>query len=491
MTFLFGLNETDVEGFLPTHDTRGRSLLTECHSTAIPRKGSRRIDKESIDASKNIEFVDFWGTKICRDDSRDLPADQNLDRHGGELPPGSYLVHGIPEYDPKRTCRVTLALDWNQKGSKFESRPLESSQVVKQIQECVAVGFQTFQLAPECNDVGMIGRVLRETPAFVEMHWVVTLDIPNQISTSTVREAVFDLLSRTQSDSLDTLLVPYRCHLQSQYYLEILDVLQDMRRDGFIRSIGVENWPADLIQAAKACSLSIDIRQRSGNLLLMNPEDMISPSDVTEWWTDPLANNCLSTAFVGRSEPPTHASGWKGIQTWFDLKYSNKKKSYESRKHAADKMLWRVFQEEVHAVLQELSRKYEVSVPTIVLRWELQEKVTARRHLSPSSVIYPLLLVEEPENHLAGKLRELRDVFRFELSHEDLVLLNAIVASPEPKAASLRIDEVDVPLGDIPLDFLREFEAINSLRNDELKSDDDTVSDEYPAINFNNPALWL
>jgi aryl-alcohol dehydrogenase-like predicted oxidoreductase len=494
---LLELNDSMVGAFLSCQNRGHRALYSKYHSTAISHQGSSRIEKNPISSSKQIEFVDFWGTSIKSDDngqeSHELPADRNLDRHDGELPPGSYLTHGSQEYNAKKACRIILALDWKQKNSKFETRPLDSGLVVKLIQECIAAGFQTFQLAPECHDVDIIGRVLRETPTYVDMHWVVKLDIPRQISVATIRGAVFDLLYRMQSESLDTLLVPYQCDLQSPYYLDILDVLQDMQRDGFIRSIGVENWPAELVQEAKTCDLSIDICQSSVNLLRLNQQDAISQLEITEWWTNPLAGNFLSDTFVGRSEPPSRARGWKDVKAWFDLKKKSEKSLADKYgKAESNKELWGVFQEKVHETLQQLSWKYEMSIATIILRWSLQEKTASKRSLNPSSVVYPLFLVEEPENHLARQLRDLRDVFRFELNDEDLGVLNGIAARPKPKPTSLRIDEVDVPVADIPLEFLKEFEAINAGRNEYAASTyDEADGSEYLSIIFNNPTLWL
>lgn len=409
------------------------------------------------------------------------------------------------EYEAKRACRIILALDWKQKkklvnGKFYRQQSMERNQVIRQIQDCIAAGFQTFQLVVDGNkddDVEMIRHVLKETPNFVEMHWIVRLDIPRQISVSTIRETVFDMLSTIQSDSLDTILIPYRSDFhQSEYLLEILDVLHDMQRDGYIRSIGVENWPAELIAKAMACGLTIDVCQRNANLLLPGLQhDTTSPFEISEWWTNPLAGHVLSSIFVARSEPPTHSDGWKDVLAWFDIK-KNSEKSWAPKYKSggiSNAKLWKLFQEEVYEILEGLSWKYEVSISTIVLRWTLQEKMEAaeQKSMSPSSVVYPLYLMEEPENHLETQIRGLRDVFRFELQDEDMETLNRITARPKPKVTSLRIDEVDVPMADIPLEFLREFEAINAAAGMQDDEGMTTNSDEYLRIHFNNPALWL
>ena len=133
-----------------------------------------------------------------------------------------------------------------------------------------------------------------------------------------------------------------------------------------------------------------------------------------------------------------------------------------------------------------------MTIATIILRWSLQEKIKSNRNVSPSSVVYPIFFMEEPEDLLAKQLRDLRDVVRFQLYDEDLEALNAIAARPKPKATSLRIDEVDVRVADIPLEFLKEFEAMNAGRRYYDASQEDVADgDEGVHTNFDHPTLWL
>lgn len=516
---------------------------TRCFSTAAPRESS--LPSNPVGAKKagpsspqphpsRIEFVDFWGTKLRGDDddeddpfSLPVPVDPSLDRHGGPLPPGAYQLHGKPEFDPKPNCRIALSLDWGQQHTRFQRFPLDGDQVVQQVQDCLDAGFQTFQLSSsqskKYDGMEMIGRVFRETPKFVDMHWTARLELPPSpiISPRTVKEAVIDLLSATRMESLDTILVPYDPQILPQYHFEVLDVLHDMQRDGFLRSIGVEHWPASLIKQAQEYGFDIHMHQQSGNLLLPPPrsnaanvkDNRAALPAVAEWWTDPLAGNFLSDTVVTGRNPPVYAEGWKDVRKWHDRKQNRRNKKARSGSSSStvrDLDVWKVFQKEVHDQLRELSRKHEVSIAAIALRWCLQEKMPANRGdrenniIAPSpasSVIYPLLLVEEPEGQLAQQLRDLRDVFRFALDEEDLAVLEEMVARPKPKAKKLRIDDVDVPIGDIPIEFLKEFQALSASQNEndfmmgkDANDDDDHDDDEmedYPKIDFNNPTLWL
>lgn len=156
---------------------------------------------------------------------------------------------------------------------------------------------------------------------------------------------------------------------------------------------------------------------------------------------------------------------------------------------ASDSKVWNIFQKDVQAALLEMSRKHEVSIATIVLRWSLQEKEHKEKGVHASNVVYPLTLIEEPEDHLSKELCGLRDVFRFQLDAEDMHVMDSITAQRRAKATTMRIDDMDVAIEDIPLAFLKEFESSHGYNDG---NDDDNIgNEEYPAIDFSNRALWL
>ncbi len=83
------------------------------------------------------------------------------------------------------------------------------------------------------------------------------------------------------------------------------------------------------------------------------------------------------------------------------------------------------------------------------------------------------------------QLRGFRDVFRFELDEDDFEQLErTVIAQAKPKKTTLRTDDVEVPLENIPLEFLKAYV--------EPQDGDDYGDDkEYPEIDFGNKSLWL
>jgi aryl-alcohol dehydrogenase-like predicted oxidoreductase len=486
-------------------------------STAIP---SSHPDKSK--SKRPAEFVDFWGTQQRRGDDDDddeetaLPCVRNLDRQYGPLPsPGAYLLQGNPELvDAKRACRLSLGVQLDEKAEA------EPEQVLRELQQCIDAGFQTFQLQPNNhhnNDdqLKWIAKLRQAMPKYVETHWTLRFEMP-AVDTSTttvltptsIRQQVVDLLDRTKSDAIDTLLVQHSSFLQhAPYHLDVLDTLMELQRQGYIRSIGVENWPSALIRQAQRCGLTtnINVHQHSGNLVLPPPAtaDTTSSSSATpisglaqqqEWWTNPLlCGDFLSEPYLDRRVPPTQeVQGWRQIQTWNMLKRGTGRVSENDKEYSLK--VWKRFQSDVLEPLQYMSRKHQVPMSAIALRWAMQQPQKQQRQgpkgrtgtTTTTSTVVPFRVGrDQPETILPQQLRGFRDVFRFELDEEDFEQLErTVIARAKPKKTTLRIDDVEVPLEDIPLEFLKGYVEPQD-------SDDYGDDKEYPVIDFGNKSLWL
>lgn len=204
----------------------------------------RRPSKSSSPLPPNIEFTDFWGTSIRNEvPPSGVPCDPSLDPIDGPLPPGAYQIIGggggddtlHDDYDRKQTCRISVAPDLHLQ----ERGELDPKEVVRNLQRLVDGGFQTMQLASP--DTGMqawgeeeiFGRLYKETPAHVMDYCnvVVPLAIPgvnSVVSTNSIRQAVFDKLSRTGGEAIDTLLLERKCKPDESESVPVADRLSLM-----------------------------------------------------------------------------------------------------------------------------------------------------------------------------------------------------------------------------------------------------------------------
>jgi aryl-alcohol dehydrogenase-like predicted oxidoreductase len=112
---------------------------------------------------------------------------------------------------------------------------------------------------------GNIGRLRKETPAFVVPLHIPGPDAVGTVTASSIRNTVLASLGRTGGDCIDTIqLLP---NPQSPYALDVLDCVQDMKREGFVLSVAGKYLDWRLVKEAHQCGFSIDSNQVDCNLL--------------------------------------------------------------------------------------------------------------------------------------------------------------------------------------------------------------------------------
>jgi hypothetical protein len=300
-----------------------RRRIVALQSTNTPESSTQ-------DASqRKPSYSNFWYSVVQKeeDDSVDsprVPCVPDLDREG-PLPAGAYTTHSSdPVYDPQAICRVTIAVDLTNGLDKDRDADMEPSKVVANMQKFLDAGMASFQLKSssststrrssnadatsglqEWGEEQIFGRLRKETPAFAlrNCHLVVPLHIPGPdavgtVTASSIRQTVLASLVRTGGDCIDTIqLLP---NPQSPYALDVLDCLQDLKREGYIRSVAGKSLDWRLVQEAHRCGFCIDSNQVDGNLLdpttFDNPEQQLMCQDLGTKLlvAGPLAGGLLS-----------------------------------------------------------------------------------------------------------------------------------------------------------------------------------------------------
>jgi len=249
----------------------------------------------------------------------------------------------------------------------------------------------------------------------------------------------------------------------SQYHLDVLDVLTDLRRDGLLRSIATKNFPPNLLRKAASCGFTIDTNQITLNLL--NPtqytkEMQLACADlgIQLLTSSPLAGGMLTNKFTcTKYEPPP----WE--LTPMERRYLKEVVSPWAEKHSDDDR-WKVFQTQMMDMLDDVALKHRVSVASVALRWAMQLDHVA-------SVVVSCGLGHMSDDRPFVRPENLRQVFRFELDEEDMERLW------EASGEARLVKEPDFnPLVDLEnIDF------------DGMEGDDD--SQFFP--NLSNSKLWL
>jgi diketogulonate reductase-like aldo/keto reductase len=177
--------------------------------------------------------------------------------------------------------------------------------------------------------------------------------------------------------------------------MDVLDVLVELQRDGFVKSIGGLNFPPNLIQTAEVCGFHLESNQVSRSLLnrrpLVNYEKLHTISVIA---ASPLACGLLTDYSIGTAAFNTPLSEAQS-------QYLNTiKASFDNGQPL------REFFYQLMATLQEISWKHNVSISSVALRWILQQMQLA---------------VVTTRVGRVDRSQSYREVFTFELDEDDLL----------------------------------------------------------------------
>ena len=239
-----------------------------------------------------IEFVNFWGTKISPDDDEDtidprnVPCVPTLDIRNGPLPRGAHILEGKAEFDAKPTCRISIDVVADNIDTSDDLDAL-----VRKLQDCIDAGFDTFRLHDQTpRSLAIIRKMNQNTPSHIQRHWTVDLKIAhseNPLSVkSDLRQSVLDLVEQTGSDALDSLkidgdsLYAGNSLMPDEMILEIFEHLVDLKREGWIRSMGFGDIQSEKLRRDITAYFGdhIDFEEREGNLLLP-PSGLYKPEN--------------------------------------------------------------------------------------------------------------------------------------------------------------------------------------------------------------------
>ena len=514
-----------------------------------------------------VEYSDFWGNVIRKDQDGGIhhegnensppPCIPTLDPIDGPLPSGCYLNSPRSQasryHDPKPTCRLSTAVDLSQRYDKTE---WDVGEVIRNMQKLIDSGLTTFQLAYDdskfdaLDNVGswgeeyVYGRLIQETPNQIiqSCHLIVPWSVrfyeenrrkdnknnPNNAFSSfrrqDVRETVLEKLRRTGGEAIDTLQL--KCDngiFVSPYAMDVLDVLSDLKRDGYLRSITIaadmgqdaqvrrtfdkkQVEMSSFFRSAATFGFEIDAWQVPGSIL--NPQPPYTPQltklsstlngggpAMMTWLSSPLAGGLLTDRHVRKTRYAmpnkltkmerrhfqTTLSQWDERRRNAGIKESPTSiKAFQSEQH-----LWERYQQDVlDDCLGYIALKHKVSIASVALRWTIQttprgSAVTTCR-LSPAED-------EEGRNKkmsLRNRRVQFREVFRFELDEEDIHMLNELSCRAQQQQQSN-------PGHELPFPEFPEWEELDEAYLEAIMEQQEQQGHSDHEIDFNNRKLWL
>jgi aryl-alcohol dehydrogenase-like predicted oxidoreductase len=288
-----------------------------------------------------------------------------------------------------------------------------------------------------------------------------------------------------------SLMFPFGCCVDcedSPYHLDVLDILTELQRQGYIRSIATKNVPSKILKSARRCGFAIDASQVEGNVL---KPPLKSKEDKNVWLTSPLCGGFLSDKHMGKVVLPSmwewslsEQHQWRTtLYEWGDAQLSSQKGNNRKHRVVDHAWLWRRYQQDVLDPLVYISQKHCVSTASVALRWALQSDADDR---VGSVVVASKMILDPRTGRPFDRHVRLREAFRFELDEEDMEQLKRIPNEKEPEP-QLLLDEAS-----FEEKYLEQGQWEN-MEEDYQKflETQDRDYESRATIDFGNKSLWL
>jgi aryl-alcohol dehydrogenase-like predicted oxidoreductase/enamine deaminase RidA (YjgF/YER057c/UK114 family) len=305
-------------------------------------------------------------------------------------------------------ARVVTGL-WQIADMERDGRTLDLAATGACMKPYVDAGFTTFDMADHYGSAELIAGLYRTahpvTPTQLLTKWVPK---PGPISKDDVRMAVERAVDRLRGTPID-LMQFHAWTFADAHWLDALAHLNDLRRDGLIRQIGVTNFDAAHLRVAVASGIPVVTNQVSFSLLDQRAAGRLS-AVCAQYGVKLLAYGTVAGGLLGarwhaRPEPPKD-----DFATWSLMKYGRFMQAAGG---------WSALQR-VLDVTSQIATKHDVSMANVASRYILDFPAVAgviigarlgeRAHIDDNARLARLCLDEEDRTALRNVLATLTPI---------------------------------------------------------------------------------
>ncbi len=304
-------------------------------------------------------------------------------------------------------ARVVTGL-WQVADMERDGRPLDLDRAAAAMEPYVSAGLSTFDMADHYGSAELVaGRCRAQASADrvrLLTKWVPT---PGPVSKADTRAAVERALARLGGEAID-LLQYHTWNYADPSWLDTLFHLQELKREGLIRHLGLTNVDTVHLRVVVATGIDIVSNQVSmslidrraahglGALCVEHGIHLLAYGTVAGGW--------LTDRWLRQPEPE-----WESRMTWSSMKYGRFIRAAGG---------WEALQRLLEAA-SEVAARHGVSVANVASRFVLEQP-------GVSAIIIGARLGER--DHIA----ETRRLFAFALTEEDRTALHAAIDTLQP-----------------------------------------------------------
>lgn len=287
--------------------------------------------------------------------------------------------------------------------------PLDPARAAARLAEYAEAGCDTFDLADHYGSaediVGAFRRTYPGTRARFFTKWV---PAPGPVTMADVRAAVGRATERMAGGPID-LLQFHAWNYADPSWLDALFHLDELRREGLIRHLGVTNFDTAHLRVAVESGIPIATNQVSFSLLDRRAAGALSEYCLTRGVRllayGTVAGGWLSSRWLGRAEP-----AWQERGTWSEMKYG---------RFLTQAGGWPALQHLLGAAAR-IAERQSCSVTNVATRWVLDQPAVAaviigarlgeREHRGDNARVFQLRLGDADRTELAAAQGALRPI---------------------------------------------------------------------------------
>lgn len=223
------------------------------------------------------------------------------------------------ELAPGLTISRVLTGLWQLADMERDGRAIDLEHAADAMRPYVAAGLTTFDMADHYGSAELVAGLFRSKYSADVQCLTKWVPKPGRVARAEVRAAVERALQRLRTQSID-LLQYHAWNYADPGWLETLYDLQELKREGLIRHLGLTNVDTAHLRMVKASGIDVVSNQVSFSLLDQRAAGRMAPycaaNGVRLLAYGTVAGGWLTERWVGRPEPD-----WESTGTWSMMKY--------------------------------------------------------------------------------------------------------------------------------------------------------------------------